>query len=44
MSQININSDLLIAHHLPEGSGYTWTLASRLSNMLHMAEELFGAS
>ena len=42
MSQININSGLLIAHRLPEGNGYTWTLASRLGDMLHIAEKLFG--
>ena len=42
MSQININSDLLIAQRLPEGNGYTWTLASRLGDMLHIAEKLFG--
>ena len=42
MSQININSNLLVAQRLPDGNGYTWTLASRLSDMLHMAEELFG--
>ena len=42
MQQININSDLLVAQRLPDGSGYTWTLASRLGEMLHMAEELFG--
>ena len=42
MSQININSDLLVAQRLPDSNGYTWTLASRLSDMLHMAEEVFG--
>ena len=42
MPQINIDSDLLVAQRLPDGSGYTWTLASRLGEMLHMAEELFG--
>ena len=42
MAQNNINSNLLIAHPLSDKSGYTWTLASRLGDMVHMAEELFG--
>ena len=42
MQQININSDLLVAQRRPNRSGYTWTLASRLGDMLHMAEYLFG--
>ena len=44
MQQININgSDLLVTQRLPNDSGYTWTLASRLGDMLHVrAEELFG--
>ena len=42
MQQININSSLLVAQRLPNGNGYTWTLASRLGDMLYMAEELFG--
>ena len=41
MQQININNDLLVTQCLP--NGYTWTLASRLSDMLYMAEELFGS-
>ena len=42
MPQINIDSDLLVAQRLSDGCGYTWTLASRLGEMLHMAENLFG--
>ena len=42
MPQINIDSDLLVAQRLSDGCGYTWTLASRLGEMLHMVEELFG--
>ena len=42
MQQININSNLLATQRLPDDSGYTWTLASRLGDMLHLAEELFG--
>ena len=42
MPQINIERNLLFAERLSEGCGYTWTLASRLGDMLHMAEELFG--
>ncbi len=42
MQQIHIKSDLLYAQPLSDGDGYTWTLVSRLSEMLYMAEELFG--
>ena len=42
MQQININSDLLVAQRNANRNGYTWTLASRLGDMLHMAENLFG--
>ena len=43
MQQINITySTPLVTQVRPEGSGYTWTLASLLGNMLNMAEELFG--
>ena len=42
MPQININSHLLVAQELSNDNGYTWTLASRLGDMLHMAEKLFG--
>ena len=42
MLQININNDLLVSQALSDNSGYTWTLASRLGEMLHKAEELFG--
>ena len=38
----SITENLIIAAPLSDGSGYTWTLASRLGEMLHMAEELFG--
>ena len=41
MQQININSDLLVAP-LPTIGTVSWTLASRLGEMLDMAEELFG--
>ena len=41
MPQINIDSDLLVAQRLPDDS-VSWTLASRLGDMLHMAENLFG--
>ena len=34
--------DLLIASPKPEKNGYTWTMASRLGEMLNRAEELFG--
>ena len=42
MQQIHIKSDLLYAQPLPDRDGYTWTLVSRLGEMLYMAEELFG--
>ena len=42
MQQICIKSDLLYAQPLPDRDGYTWTLVSRLGEMLYMAEELFG--
>ena len=38
----HIEQKLIIAERKPNGSGYTWTLASRLGEMLHMTEELFG--
>ena len=37
-----IEQNLIIAERKPNGSGYTWTLASRLGEILHMTEELFG--
>ena len=42
MQQINISSELLVAQRRSNRSGYTWTLASRLGDMLDMAEYLFG--
>ena len=42
MPQINIERNLLFAERLSEGCGYTCTLASRLGDMLYVAEELFG--
>ena len=42
MQQISIEKNLLFAERMSDDRGYTWTLASRPSNMLHMAEELFG--
>lgn len=40
MQQINISSALLVTEC--HDNGYTWTLASRLGDMLYIAEELFG--
>lgn len=42
MQQMNINSGLLFAQRTANGEGYTWTLPSRLGEMLNMAEALFG--
>jgi hypothetical protein len=39
---IPIETDLLFASPLADGSGYTWTLSSRLGEMLRLAEERFG--
>ena len=38
---VNINSDLLIPKLLSNDK-WTYTLASRLSDMLYLAEDLFG--
>jgi hypothetical protein len=40
-SVISIAANLLLATPISE-SGYTWTLASRLGDMLHLAQEHFG--
>jgi len=37
-----IEEDLFVANPLPTNNGYSWTLASRLGEMLHRAEQLFG--
>lgn len=37
-----IEMDLFIARPLPTNNGYSWTLASRLGEMLHRAEQFFG--
>ena len=43
MQQIDItSSEPLVTRVRSEGNGYTWTLASLLGNMLHIAEDLFG--
>ena len=42
MPEKNIDKALLVTQPLPDRNGYTWTLASRLGEMLDMAEELFG--
>ena len=41
-SSIQFETDLLFAIPLSNGTGYTWTLASRLGDMLEKAEERFG--
>ena len=41
MPNIMIDSSLLVTECLDDGT-YKWTLASRLCQMLHMAEHLFG--
>ena len=38
---MNINSDLLITEPLPNNR-WRYTLASRLGDMLYLAEDLFG--
>ena len=42
MAKIAIDEALLVTQPRCNSSGYTWTLASRLGHMLHVAEELFG--
>ena len=37
-----IHWKLAVADPLPAGNGYTWTLASRLGEMLKLAEERYG--
>jgi hypothetical protein len=37
-----IKDSLITANPLPSGSGYTWTLASRLGEMIELIEEQFG--
>ena len=36
------DASLIIAEALPDGSGFTWTLASRLGQLIAFAEERFG--
>lgn len=38
-----IDDSLVIAHPLPTGSGYTWTLTSRLGEMIEKMEAQFGS-
>jgi len=38
----DIDMDLLVANPLPDKSGYSWTLASRLGHMLRIAQERYG--
>jgi len=38
----NINNNLFIAKELDSKDGYTWTVASRLGDALHLAEQLYG--
>ena len=37
-----METSLLTTEQLPNNTGYTWTLTSRLGQMLRMSEELFG--
>lgn len=37
-----VDSDLFVARPLPNGSGFTWTLTSRLGQLLHQAEFIYG--
>ena len=39
---VTVDAELIICNPLPSGSGWTWTLASRLGAMLSDAEALFG--
>jgi hypothetical protein len=37
-----LNLQLIVAQPLPDATGYTWTLASRLGDILSRAEKLYG--
>ncbi|MBA3867566.1 MAG: hypothetical protein H0X30_00275 [Anaerolineae bacterium] len=41
-TQSPIALNQFVTSHLPDGGGYTWTLASRLGQILQMAQERFG--
>ena len=38
----NINKQLIVTKKLDNNDGYTWTIASRLGETIHLAEEFFG--
>lgn len=40
---MNVSDDLFLAHELPTKDGYSWTLASRLGQMLQLAQSQFGS-
>lgn len=42
IKNVSIESDLLFANPLPNNVGYTWTLVSRLGDMLHLVEKRYG--
>jgi hypothetical protein len=42
ITNVRIEIDLLYARPLPDSTGWTWTLASRLGHILSTAEGLFG--
>jgi hypothetical protein len=40
---MEVSGDLVLAQRLPHNTGWSWTLASRLGNLLERAEQEFGA-
>ncbi len=42
IANVQFETDLLYARPLPSGTGWTWTLASRLGHILGIAQELYG--
>lgn len=42
IANVTIETSHLFASRLPTGSGYTWTLASRLGHIIRTAESLYG--
>jgi hypothetical protein len=42
IANVQVETELWYAHPLPVGKGYTWTLASRLGQILRIVEDLYG--
>ncbi len=42
IQSVEIETDLWFARRLPQNTGWTWTLASRLGHILRVAQDLYG--